>query len=100
MSPLEIVVIVLTVLFVAAVIGWNVYKKVTGKGGCDCGYDCGGSCQGCHACRRPADGQSCRNGGKPVRDTHRLQAPDVAREGKAPAEDRDTPASDSQEHNP
>ena len=100
MSPLEIVVIVLTVLFVAAVIGWNVYKKVTGKGGCDCGYDCGGSCQGCHACRRPADGQSCRSGGKPVCDTHRLQAPDAAREGNVPVKDQDTPASDSQEHNP
>ena len=61
MGPVEIVVIVLAVLFVAAVVGWNVYKKLTGKGGCDCGYGCGG-CYGCPRCAHKAHKKNAHNG--------------------------------------
>ena len=56
MGPVEIIVIVAAALFVAAVIGWNVYRRLTGKsGGCeDCGYGCGG----CHGCGHCAHGAS------------------------------------------
>ncbi len=54
MSALEITVIVLAILFVAGVVGWNIYKKATGKSnGCDCGYGCEG-CHGCHGCAHHA----------------------------------------------
>lgn len=40
MSPLDIVIVcVVGVAFVAA-LGVIIYKKVTHKGGCDCGCDC------------------------------------------------------------
>lgn len=47
MSAIEIVVIVAVVVFLVAVIGTAIYKKVTGKSsGCD---DCG--CSGCSGCQ-------------------------------------------------
>ena len=49
MGFLEIIIIIAAVLIVAGVIGYSIYKKVTGKpGSCDCGsaYGCGD----CHNC--------------------------------------------------
>lgn len=38
MGPVEIIIIVVVSAAVLAVIGYSVYKKITGKGGgCDCG---------------------------------------------------------------
>lgn len=47
MGPLEIIVIVAAVLIVAGVVGYSIYKKVSGKP-TDCG--CGCSCSGCQGC--------------------------------------------------
>lgn len=51
MGPFEIVVIVIAAVFVTAVIGWNVYCRLTGKSN-GCG-ECGG-CHSCHGCRHCA----------------------------------------------
>ena len=46
MTILDIFIIILSVAFVAGVIGYSVYKRISGKSsGCGCG--CSGGCQGC-----------------------------------------------------
>lgn len=45
MGALEISIIVIVSVAFAAAVGYIIYRKVTRKGGCDCG------CEGCpHAC--------------------------------------------------
>jgi len=44
MSTVEISVIVIAVVFVAAVAIVSIYRKIKGKGGCSC-------CKGCSSCR-------------------------------------------------
>ena len=44
MNGFDVAVIVFLSVAVAGVIGWLIYAKVKGKGGCDCG------CSGCTAC--------------------------------------------------
>ena len=45
MNGFDVAVIVVISVAVVAVIGWLIYRKVKGKGGC---CDCG--CKGCTAC--------------------------------------------------
>ncbi len=45
MNGFDIAVVVVISVAVAAVVGWLIYKKIKGKGGC---CDCG--CSGCTAC--------------------------------------------------
>jgi|GEM_PF-1437425 len=54
MGPIEIIVIVLAVAFVAFVIARQIIKKIKAKksGVIDCGCGCGGSCSGCTHCNR------------------------------------------------
>ena len=47
MGAFDIAIIVVISLAVVGVIGWLIYRKVKGKGGC---CDCG--CSGCTACDR------------------------------------------------
>lgn len=51
MGPFEIVTVIVVGLAVLAAVGYLIYKKVKGQGGCDCGC---GSCHGCDACRTRA----------------------------------------------
>ena len=44
MGACDIIVLVAISVAVVGVIGWLIYRKVKGKGGCDCG------CSGCTAC--------------------------------------------------
>lgn len=45
MSPFDIVIIVLVSIAFVGVVGYLIWRKAKGKGGCDCG------CEGCpHAC--------------------------------------------------
>ena len=45
MTPVEIVIICVVAVAFAAAVGAIIYRKIKGKGGCDCG------CEGCpHAC--------------------------------------------------
>ena len=48
MNGFDIAVVVVISVAVAAVVGWLIYKKIKGKGGC---CDCS-SCSGCTACRK------------------------------------------------
>ena len=45
MSPCDIIVLIVISVAVVGVIGWLIYRKVKGKGGC---CDCG--CNNCPAC--------------------------------------------------
>ena len=46
MTILDIFIIILSVAFVAGVIGYSVYKRISDKSS-GCGYGCSGGCQGC-----------------------------------------------------
>ena len=46
MGALEIAIIVIVSAAFAAAMGYIIYRKVTHKGGCDCG--CGGCPHACH----------------------------------------------------
>ncbi|MDE7464447.1 MAG: hypothetical protein K2M48_05400, partial [Clostridiales bacterium] len=63
MSPIDIAIIVIVAVLFAAAFGYVLYRKLRGKGGCDCGGDCGGcgSCSGCNGCGPDdkKDGGSC-----------------------------------------
>lgn len=48
MNWYEILIIVCAAGFVAAVVIWQVIRKLHGKSGCDCGC---ANCSGCSACR-------------------------------------------------
>lgn len=48
MNPVDIAVIVVVCVAVAAAIGYLIYRKVKGKGGC---CDCNGSCKSCPHCQ-------------------------------------------------
>ncbi len=52
MGPFEIIVVIAAVLIVVGVIGFNIYKKVTGKS-MGCGCDCSG-CSACSHCQSPS----------------------------------------------
>ena len=50
MGTVEIIIVVVVAVLVAAVLGYLIYKKVKGQSvGCDCG-SCGG-CPHCNACK-------------------------------------------------
>lgn len=50
MKPIDIIIIVAAVVAVVGVIGWQIYKKKTGKGGgCGCGCSSCPSAGTCHA---------------------------------------------------
>lgn len=51
MGPVDIAVLVIVCVAVAAVSAYLIYRKVKHKGG---GCDCGGGCEGCSACRNCA----------------------------------------------
>lgn len=46
MGALEIAIIIVVAVAFAAAVGYIIYRKVTRKGGCDCG--CGGCPHACH----------------------------------------------------
>lgn len=50
MEWLDILILSVIAVAFASVVGFGIYKKVTGKGGNGCGCDCGGSCNGCPHC--------------------------------------------------
>ena len=49
MGAFDIAVIVIISVAVVGVIGWLIYRKVKGNGGCDCGC---GSCSACDKCKK------------------------------------------------
>ncbi len=50
MKPIDIIIIIAAVVAVVGVIGWQIYKKKTGKdGGCGCGCSSCPSAGTCHA---------------------------------------------------
>ncbi len=52
MSPFDIVIIVLVSIAFVGVVGYLIWRKAKGKGGCDCG------CEGCpHACNCHKNGE-------------------------------------------
>lgn len=60
MNAFDIIIVAVIALSVVAVLGFGIYKKVKGKGGCcDCGCS---SCGACHACDK------CKN--EENKDTH------------------------------
>ncbi len=71
MSTVEISVIVIAVVFVAAVAIVSIYRKIKGKGGCSCCKGCS-SCRGCgHAnvCDSSAADTEGDNGADGVQDS-------------------------------
>lgn len=61
MSGIDIAIIVVVVALFLSAIGYIVYRKVRGKGGCDCGAN---RCAACGLCNRdksekPNEGEGC-----------------------------------------
>lgn len=52
MGPVDIAIVVIVSVAAVGVTGWLVYRKIKGKGGCDCG--CGG-CSACDKCKNKTE---------------------------------------------